>query len=576
MYSRLKNVQVIISLLKQNNISDIVLSPGTRDEPLVHSVEQDNFFNCFSCVDERSAAYLAIGLSKQSGRPACVTCTSSTASSNYTSAIKQAAREGVPLIVLTADRNNQLLRQGEDQLIEQDGMYGNLARKSANLPIVKSSSDLGYCIREVNEALLSTNLNGKHPCQINYQVQEIDLCREKTLPTFRHVVRHDAVDELDWDAVLHRLNQFRRILIVAGQGYYSSAQDLANELDLFDSHFNVTISEEITSNIHCASSVKTSLITEAMTDSEFEEYKPDLVITIGGHFFSFLKYKLRNMGARIEHWRISESGSYLDNFGALTEIFHCSALEFFRSINAVSGDIHHVNEYRVKWQNRVDEVVFPDLKFSNFSVIKEFADVIPVNSLIHMSILNSFRLFNYTCSKNVRAFCNLGADGIDGAVSTFMGQARDESTPAFLIVGDLSFIYDMNSAILPHAKNIRILLINNQAGSEFHTNFGKEKIPTLDDFVAAGHESTAQQMVKMTDFRYLEASNSEELKAQLGHFTSQDEEGPILLEVHTNADLDSEILKKFYSMNERLNVKEKSYRLLKNAAKQTLKTLHLR
>lgn len=574
MYSRLKNVQVIISLLKQNGIRHLVLSPGTRDVPLVHSVTQDPYFKCYSIVDERSAAYFALGIALQLGEPVCLSCTSSTATSNYMPAVKEAYEKRAQLVLLTADRNNYLLKQGEDQLIKQYGMYGKYVNLSVNLPIVNDKKDLLYCIRQTNEALLALNHHTKGPVQINFQVQDIDLCKEKVLPQYRKVTRVKLDDnDAIWKKKKEEIKKFNRILILFGQSYFDNdySKQLNEILECFGNKYNCVVSYECTSNINCKVGIKTSLITEAMTDTEFEKFAPDLVITMGNHFFSFIKYKLRNRGEKFEHWRVSNDGEYIDNFDALTTIFQCDEVGFLKyfikDINSKSSF-----EYYKAWKKRIDKVRFPNMKFSNFSAIKEFNKVVPNDSLVHLTILNSLRLFNFFQTENLRCFSNLGTDGIDGGISTFLGQAKIENELCFIVSGDLSYFYDLDSSLLKHNSNIRVFLINNGAGSEFHNNFGLEKIPKLNDFIAAGHSSTAGSFIEATDFTYLSANNEVELKEALRRFISKSDK-PILLEVFTDANTDSKVLKEFYSLNVELNTKEKLNKYIKYIAKKVIRLL---
>ena len=125
MYTKILNVQIILSLLKQHGIRHLVLSAGTRHVPLAHSVENDSYFICYSVVDERSAAYFALGLSKELGEPVAIACTSSTATCNYTPAVAEAYYQRIPLLILTGDRDPYRLGQLEDQMINQVDMYRN-------------------------------------------------------------------------------------------------------------------------------------------------------------------------------------------------------------------------------------------------------------------------------------------------------------------------------------------------------------------------------------------------------------------------------------------------------------------
>lgn len=172
MYTRIRNVQILISLLKQYGVSKLVLSPGSRNIPFVHSVEEDSFFDCYSVVDERSAAYFALGLSIQSGEPVAISCTSSTATCNYTPAIAEAYYQGIPLIVLTGDKTPQLLNQMDPQHINQVNMYGNFIKTAVDVPIADDPLDEWMANRLINEALISALYGGMGPVQINYHVKD--------------------------------------------------------------------------------------------------------------------------------------------------------------------------------------------------------------------------------------------------------------------------------------------------------------------------------------------------------------------------------------------------------------------
>ena len=166
-----------------------------------------------------------------------------------------------------------------------------------------------------------------------------------------------------------------------------------------------------------------------------------------------------------------------------------------------------------------------------------------------MSVLDSIRLTNYCKLNNsIKCFANIGADGIDGALSAFMGQARETDELSFLIIGDLSMMYDMNALLNEITPNIRIFVINNYAGAEFHKNFGLDKIETLNDFIAAGHNTRMKQISIMNQFEYLCADNEEELNDNLAKFVVNDGKAKIL-EVITDADTDAKTLKEYWKIN---------------------------
>ncbi len=550
MYTNLINVQIIISLLKQYNIKHLVLSPGTRNAPLVHSIETDPFFTCYSIVDERSAAYFALGLSEAIGEPVGFSCTSSTAACNYLPAIQEAYERKIPLIALTADRDWRRLYQMEDQMIDQVNMYTGYVKKSVNLPIVKDSDDVWFCERSVNEALLELERAETGPIQINFQVSNMGDYSVQELPKYRKINRIRNIDSLEIEEYYRsELKAKSKILVICGQ-HYSAASNLKEQLEIFSDKYNAVVSYDYFSNIQSDRFLKTVLVTEAMDSRELEEYLPDLVITIGLHVWSFIKYKLQRYAGKFEHWSVSPNGEIKDGLKSLTNIFECEPEIFFQKMNNTNSVTDGIGYYDL-WKKRIDTVKYPDFGFTNFYIISEFTKRIPKDSLLHLSILNAVRLTNFnTIPEPVITFGNLGADGIDGALSTFLGQSSVHEKLSFLVIGDLSFMYDLNATLMNLRSNQRILLINNFAGAEFHTNFGLEKMPTLNQHIAASHSTRFADWVEMMNVDYLSARNPQELDVALTQFVKPDNR-PILLEVFTDADTDAKTLKAFYALNRR-------------------------
>ena len=561
MYASQKNIQIIVSLLKQYGVRHLVLSPGTRNSALCHSVETDSDFTCYSIVDERSAAYFALGLCEATKKPVGFSCTSSTAACNYLPAIHEAHRKNLPLIALTGDREWFKLYQMEDQMIDQNRMYGSYCRYYCLLPIGNNSDEEWYCIRKVNEALHAVR---KGPVQINFQVKEIQF-PIKVLPKYRKITLHDAPN---WEQTRMSLRKFKRILVICGQNYPQSDM-LSSLLKEFSDKYGAAIATDYFSNLNNDAFLRTVLVTEAMSivPRDFDGYCPDLVISTGGHFWSFVKYILRANNAKFEHWRISQDGEFKDGFRALTNVYKTSAEIFFAEVNAT--DYKADDSYRRSWKKRLEKVRYPKMQFSNFSVIRDIVDQIPKNALVHTSILNATRLINYTrMDSGVTAFSNLGADGIDGCLSTWLGEsACCKEEKSFLITGDLSLIYDMGSLLNGLHKNQRILAINNFAGGEFHILFSRLSVPELDWHIAAGHHTRMKDVASIyPDLRYLSATNQAELEKAIPVFMG-DSDKPILLEVITDADTDAYMLKLFYSLNHNWKMR------LKGVVKQKVKSI---
>ena len=250
MYTELKSYQIIIALLKKYGIRHCVLSAGSRNAPFVHSVEMDPYFQCYSVVDERSAGYFALGLAQELGEPVVMSCTSSTATCNYWPPVAEAFDNGVPLIVLTSDRNPAMLGQREDQMIDQVGMYGHHVKKSVNLPVVETSDDFIFCQRLVNEALMELDHHGMGPVHINIPMKAYNNSfNVKKLPEVIKFERFDIfTPESIWDAKLERLKRAKRILVICGQKSKLS-NTLEEQLNNFFGKYNTALAMEYMANI---------------------------------------------------------------------------------------------------------------------------------------------------------------------------------------------------------------------------------------------------------------------------------------------------------------------------------------
>jgi 2-succinyl-5-enolpyruvyl-6-hydroxy-3-cyclohexene-1-carboxylate synthase len=537
----------------------VVVSPGSRNVPFVHSIEQDDFFQCYSVVDERSAAFFASGIAIDKQIPVVFTCTSSTASANYLPAMINANKHGIPIIALTFDRDYRKLGKMEDQMINQEDMYGKYAALSVNIPLIRDEKDVWYETSELN-TIFTKVLDESVPVQINVQIDDFGAFNCPELPKARKVESYDLNRFNNRIKVFQEeLHNKKRILVYCGQTMEVDPH-MISILEMFQTKYNAVVSYD---EFSCAKSdqlIKTVLVTESMHLEEFERYCPDLVITFGGHSWSFMKYKLRYLYNNFHHWHLSEAGELKDSFNALTRVFKIPYNIFFTKM--VETDYASDGVYLKLWRERLSMVRFPDLGYSNFGVISKVVELLPENSLIHLSILNSIRIVNFLGTpKNCRVFANLGTDGIDGCLSTFIGQSREESSFSLLVIGDLSSIYDMSAFQYLDNSNQHILILNNYVGSEFYNNFGSY-INTVDDYIGARHNSTLKAVCDYSDVEYLSCSNVDELNSCLHKFFMPHSK-PVILEAFTDPSMDTKVLGNYYSMNLNTNLKIKLKKVLK-------------
>lgn len=575
MYSELKVYQIIIALLKKYGISHCVLSAGSRNVPFVHSIEEDPDFHCYSVVDERSAGYFALGLAQELHEPVVISCTSSTATCNYWPPVAEAYYQGVPIIVLTSDRDPEMLGQWEDQMIDQVGMYDRHVRKSVNLPIINNRDDEIYCQRLINEALLELNHHGTGPVHINVPMKSYNNSfNVKELPQVTKIERLCLDDSKShWDNQIARLKKAKRILITCGQNSYVSPA-LQNALSEFFKKYNCAISIEYMSNIDLDEGLNLNVCMDSryVIPKKVKELLPDIVISFGGNIFSGIKEQLRKFAGQFEHWLIQEDGRVVDLYKSITTIFECKPEYFFQYCLDIvddnsKNDRHYYNEIKCY----VDSVVYPEFPWSHVYVIKEVVEKIPSESILHLSINDSIRITNFfKLNPKIKTYANIGTHGIDGCLSSFLGQAAVSQNQSYLIIGDLAFFYDMNALRLRHINNnVHILLINNEGGSEFYFNrMWKNKASDL--HTTARHHTKAEGWVKSNDFIYLSACDKTSLKEALEQFMRDDLEKPVFLEVFTEMKSDAEVIYKFFDLSRPKDAQSELIRRSKEWVKATI------
>lgn len=572
MYTELKAYQIIIALLKKYGVSRCVLSAGSRNVPFVHSVETDSFFDCYSVVDERSAGYFAIGLSQQLQEPVVISCTASTASCNYFPPVSEAFYQKVPIIVLTSDRDPARLHQWEDQMIDQVGMFDRHVVKSVNLPIIHSADDEIWCRRLVNEALSALYHNGGGPVHIN--VPMLSYNSSFTVKELPEVTKIDRIcreaPASDWEKYIEKLKNANRILITPGQSSYVS-DELKRSMEDFFKNYNSAVSVDYMANIDTDFAINTALCWDSrnISKKKFSEFLPDIVISFGGNIFQGVKDLLKGFHGSFEHWLIQPDGEMVDTYMCLNTVFECTPEYFFRYYADHAEENKNSMEYHNLIKEYADSVALPELDYCNVYAIKNMVERIPSGSVLHMAINNAIRITNYSkLQPHIKVYANIGTYGIDGCMSTFLGQACASKELSFLVIGDLAYFYDMNSMRIRHVgNNVRILLINNSGGEEFYYN--KTWIaPTGDLHTSARHHTKAEGWVKETGFKYLSATDKDSFNKVLEEFMSPDSDKPILLEVFTEMSTDAKVLHDYYESN--MTGSEKLYQNAKQIAKKVI------
>lgn len=575
MYTDLKPYQIIIGLLKKYGIKHCVLSAGSRNVPFVHSIEEDPFFQCYSVVDERSAGYFALGLAQELNEPVVISCTSSTATCNYWPPVAEAFYQGVPILVLTSDRDPAMLGQWEDQMIDQVGMYDRHVRKSVNLPLVNNRDDELFCQRLVNEALLELNHHGTGPVHINVPTKNYSNsfpCKNLMEVTKIERLCIDDAEHL-WLEKIDKLKRMQRILVTCGQSSYVSTR-LQKAVEEFFKHYNAAVSVEYMSNIELEDALNTVVCMDSRytISKKVKELLPDIVISFGGQIFSSIKDQFRKFAGEFEHWLIQEDGRVVDLYKSINTVFECKPEYFFEfCVSHAEKGMRNNRAYYEQFRDYVNSVVIPEFPFSHVYAIKEVVEKIKPGSILHLSINDSIRITNFfKLNPGIKVYANIGTHGIDGCLSSFLGQAAAGNKPSYLVIGDLAFFYDMNAIRLRHiGRNVHILLINNDGGSEFYFNKMYQN-PASDLHTTARHHTQAEGWVKSNKFIYLSAHDKESMKTALETFMRDDLDKPVFLEVFTEMKTDSDVIYDFFDLSRPKDVKSETLRKSKQFLKSTI------
>lgn len=549
MFSVKKNVLQTVAILKAYGIRHVVMSPGSRNAPLMQTFSQDSSFDCHVIVDERNAAFYALGIIQCTRKPVVICCTSGTALLNYAPAVAEAYYQQLPLIVVSADRSQEWIGQMDGQTLPQAGVFGSLVKKSVNLPEIETERDTWFCNRLINEALIDCMTDAQGPVHINVPISEplFDYSVEK-LPEVRKINLASIEKSVDITPFTDKWNHLPKRMIIVGQ--LPKSPVLVKVLEKLVGRNDCIVLVEHPSN--CVSPLFISnfdALLYAIPDEKKTDFVPDLVVTIGGHIVSKrLKQFLRG-NKPVSHWHITPSGEAVDLFQSLTDLVETDNEKFLNALyNAISAD--EQRPYSGLWKEASEKITEPSSEtlFSDIRAMGDFLKCLPDNSVLHLANSSTVRNAQlYTLDKSVDVFCNRGTNGIESSLPSAIGFASVYEGITYLVIGDLSFFYGLNSLWnILHIKNLRILLVNNGGGGIFHLLPGLNKAPSLKQYVVATHNTGAGEWVRASGMKYLSATNGEELSKAFETFMNETIRESMVLEVITDMEISKAVFKDYY------------------------------
>ncbi len=542
--------QQLARLCLKSGIKNIIICPGSRNAALTIAFTSEKGLKCYSISDERSAAYIALGMSLQTSKTTAIICTSGTAALNFAPAIAEAYFQEIPLLVLTADRPPEWVHQYDGQTIFQDQLYGKHVKKAYTWPVEQKNSDIDFAAELSNQAISLTQNQPKGPVHINIPI------REPFYPDVVEPLEKEWNIERYFDSKENPIHDFEDVLgkhskrlLVIGQ---QNNADVKKQARSFAERFGFVLVADSIANTDDSIQNHDHFL-KNLSQEEKRELIPDLLISTDMSLISkSLKLLLRE-GKIKEHWHIQNNPAFIDPFRSLTKKVEIEPFRFFNECsNYTPFSIDKA--YSDSWLNRETQSIskinsfFGTQEYSEFHVLKSLLERMSADSIIHAGNSMSIRYINALqkyINQEIFVYCNRGTSGIDGSLSTAVGQAINTDKTVYCILGDLSFQYDKNALwnrYLP--ENLKIVVLNNAGGIIFSMIEGPRKQDSFDDFFRTHQPNKADLIAQEFGLNYLRINNKAEAELNITKFLTS--KTKTVLEIFTDYNQNESSFKSFF------------------------------
>ncbi|WP_347216573.1 2-succinyl-5-enolpyruvyl-6-hydroxy-3-cyclohexene-1-carboxylic-acid synthase [Chryseobacterium sp.] len=550
-YSSKRSIQILAHLLQRYGIADVVISPGSRNAPLAIHFSEIDSFNCYSIVDERSAAFVAMGMAKSEKKPVAITCTSGSAVVNYYPAVTEAFYQNIPLLVLTADRPTDFIDIFDGQTIRQKDVFHQ--HSYGDFQLLEDSKENAEDINfDTIKKAIELCFEKQGPVHINIPLEEplYELVSElPTFPTVEKTIKHK-----DYEIPSNLIAEWhtsQRIMLLVGTRDYSP--ELENQLTQLVKNHSVVVLSEANSNLYHEKFFRhIDRYIFNFTEEDYKTYAPDLLITVGQNVVSKkVKQFLRSARPK-QHWHLDEVWQP-DTYFSLTEKIEVKPEVFFskllKFINLEPRPYFNLWDVLRDKKDAKHQQFLNTVEFSDFYFFNKASQTIPENYNIHFSNSSGIRYAQLFDFGKRKMYCNRGTSGIDGSTSTAMGFAIKNANPTLLITGDLSFFYDINGLWNQYIPPfVRIMIFNNGEGNIFKIipGPGNANPNTLDEFIATKHRKNAEHLAKHFGFSYIRVEDELTLDRVLENFFKPDAQ-PKILEVNTYGKNSADVQKAYFN-----------------------------
>ncbi len=543
----------IPQICSQLGIDHAVISPGSRSAHLTIAFARHPGIRKLIIPDERSAAYIAMGIAQSSNKPVVLVCTSGTAAINYYPAITEAYYQNIPLLVLTADRPAKWIDKNDGQTIRQTNLYSNHIKCSFSFP--ESDQDATDTARNlIADAIKASRKLPRGPVHVNIPIDEPfypEIWEEMHFKELTLANENSWLSSPKKDYFSDQDISFlagKKVAIIAGQNCFDS--ELLNSLAMLSEKKKIPVFSDVISNANS----KGTITHHDSFDPRFEKYHiPEVIISFGKSILSKrLKLALRR-NEELVHWHISENDFPADTYLSLNRVFYNSPRLFFDQLLQSDFEVNrrYLNELFLLQSDAEDKLrlILDTMVFCEFKAFSLVWNAIPKDVCIHLANSMPVRYANILGNQSGHTvYANRGTSGIDGSNSTAVGHAFHNKGQHLLLSGDMSFFYDRNAFwhnSMP--DNLKVVVFNNHGGGIFRLIDGPARQPELEDYFETHQKLTARNTAHDFGMDYYFCDSVEGLMNVLPDFI-QKQNNSSILEIETINSINQKVFQHYKSI----------------------------
>jgi len=479
---------LIVEELLRCGVGFFCVAPGSRSTPLIAALAANEKALSLIHFDERGTAFAALGHARATGCPAAWITTSGTAVANGLPAVVEAATDGVPMILLTADRPPELRQTGANQTIDQPDIFGDYVRWRFDLPAPDPGIDPAMVLTTVDQAAYRASRTPQGPVHLNLMFREPFLPDQEDAlsgpsswvqtdePYTRYAATKPAVDEIEIHDLWETLRPVRRGLIVAGR---LTSRKQGEAVLRFSDTLGWPLLPDIGSQVRLGADSK-SLVAHydaLLAGDPFAlTHAPEAVVHVGGRALS---KRLEQFLARSrpDYYVVRENPFRLDPTHRVTHSVEANILDFCAALVRAATEAPSTPDasWTAGWREASEEVgrhldeIFSEEPNEPLVARIVSRNVPPGHGLVVASSMPVRDLDTYAAADGspVPVAANRGASGIDGTVATAAGFARGLGRPVTLLIGDLALLHDLNSLAMLRDVHVTVVVVNNDGGGIF-------------------------------------------------------------------------------------------------------------